>query len=97
MQCGFAGGDGAVYVVENADRLIGAPAQTAAEEGTEQHDAVVELDFGTGHVELVAEPVDVEKGRRELVKDEGWGVKVDKGSLGGYQLVDSCMRVGGAA
>lgn len=73
--------DGAVDIVEDVEGLVAAPAEAGAEEGAEQDEAVVELDLGAGHVELVAEPVDVEKGRGELVEDEGRSVVVDEGTL----------------
>ena len=68
-------------VLGHADGLIGAPEQAAAEEAGEEEDAVVPLGSRTGHVELVEEPVEVEKGGGELVEDEGGAVEVDKRTL----------------
>jgi hypothetical protein len=59
VQCNMACFQRAVDVVEDADGLVRAPAQAAGEEGQEEEDAVVELDFRTGEIEFVAEPVDV--------------------------------------
>jgi hypothetical protein len=39
------------------------------------------LKVGTGFVELVEEPVDIEKRGGEFIEDEGWSVEVDEGSL----------------
>lgn len=69
------------HVFVDLDGLPGAPDQTAAEEGDEEGDAVVQLRTGAGHVELVEEPVDVKEGCRELVEDKGRGVVVEEGSL----------------
>ena len=49
-------------ILGDADRLIGAPEQAAAEEAGEQEHTVVPLRSGAGHVELVEEPVEVEEG-----------------------------------
>lgn len=68
-------------VLVDADGLVGAPDETAAEEGDEQEDAVVELGARARHVDLVEEPVEVEEGRGQLVEDEGWTVVVDERSL----------------
>lgn len=75
-------GEGLVDIGEDADGLVGAEDEAGAEEGDEEDDAVVELDFGAREVELVAEPVDVEEGGGELVEDEDGGVGVDEGALG---------------
>ena len=68
-------------ILVDTDRLIGTPDETAAEEGEEQHHAVVPLQARAGHVQFVEEPVEVEEGGGELVEDEGWAVEVDEGSL----------------
>lgn len=87
--CGFVVVDGcvwavdvaAVHVFEDDDGLIRSPYQSAAEECEEETDAVVELDIGTRHVEFVAEPVDVEEWRRQLIEDEYRAVEVEKRAL----------------
>ena len=68
-------------VLVDADGLVGAPDEAAGEEGDGQEDAVVELRLGARPAEFVEEPVEVEKGRRELVEDEGGAVEVDEGPL----------------
>lgn len=60
------------------DRLIGAPHQTAREEGGDQHEAVVELSARTSHAELVKEPVDIEEGRGQLPQDKVAAIEIDK-------------------
>ena len=69
-------------VLRDADGLVGAPEQATAEEAGEEKDAVVPLGSGAGHVQFVEEPVEVEKGGREFVEDEGRAVEIDKGTLG---------------
>ena len=73
--------DGTKNVVEHGEGGVRAPNETAAEEGAEEEDTVGELEAGTGFVELVEEPVDVEEGGGKFVEDEGWTVEVDEGSL----------------
>lgn len=73
-----------VDVGEDADGLVGPPYQTGAEKGRDEDDAVVELQIGASHVELIAIPVDVEKGRGEFVQDEDWRVVVHKRPLAVY-------------
>ena len=51
--------EGLPDVLVDADGLVGAPDEAAAEEGGEQDDAVVPLVFGAGEVKLIEEPVDV--------------------------------------
>lgn len=68
-------------VAEDFNRLICTPEQAAGHECQEQEDAVDELEGRAGERELVAEPVDIQEGRRKLVKDKGRGVEVDEGSL----------------
>ena len=68
-------------VLGDADGLIGAPEQATAEEATEEKHAIIPLRTGAGHVQLIEEPVKVEKGRRELVEDKGRAVEVDKRTL----------------
>lgn len=87
--------NGAPHVLVDNSGLPGAPDQAAAEEGDEEGDAVVQLDAGARHVELVAEPVDVEEGGRELVEDEGRGVEVEEGSLLAGLVSDCQGRSGG--
>lgn len=72
---------GAVDVIEDADGGVGTPAEAGGEKCPDEEEAVVELEFGPGQVELVAKPVDVEKRTRELVKDKGRCVVVDKWTL----------------
>jgi hypothetical protein len=68
-------------ILVDAQGLVGAPDEAAAEEGEEEQDAVVELGAGAGHVELVEEPVEIEEGGGELVEDEGAGVEVHEWTL----------------
>ena len=49
-------------VLVHAHALVGAPDQAAGGEGGDEGDTVDELGGGARHVELVHEPVDVEKG-----------------------------------
>ena len=46
-------------VCVDAERLVGAPYEAAAEEGSQEEDAVVPLGLGAGHVEFVEEPVEI--------------------------------------
>lgn len=75
--------DGLPHVSVDYYGLPGAPDKTAGEEGEKEGYAIVQLRAGTGHVELVEEPVDVEEGGGELVEDEDGGVEVEEGTLGG--------------
>ena len=68
-------------VAKDADGLVCAPEEAAGHECKEQEDTVDKLEGGAGERELVAEPVDVEEGRGELVEDERWCVEVHEGSL----------------
>jgi hypothetical protein len=76
--------DRLVDVVPQTAGDVGAVQQAGAGKGAQQEDAVDELQRAAGEVELVAEPVDVEEGRGELVEDEGGCVVVDERSLRGY-------------
>lgn len=92
------GGGGAVHGVPHVlidhGGLPGAPDKAAAKEGDEEGNAVVELQTGARHVELVAEPVDVEEGSRELVKNERRGVEVEEGSLFTGRVSDGRLVLG---
>lgn len=46
-------------VLVDADGLVGAPEEAAAEEAAEEEHAVVPLGARAGHVEFVEEPVEV--------------------------------------
>lgn len=72
-------------IVQHVIRLIYAVDEARAEEGGYQCDAVVELRGGACHANLVEEPVEVEKGRGELVEDEDWSIVVHERPL--YTLV----------
>ena len=73
--------EGGPAVLVYAERLVGAPQETAAEEGCKEEDPVVPLGAGAGHLKLVEEPVEVEEGGGELVEDECGAVEIDKWSL----------------
>ena len=68
-------------VCEKSYGLVGAPNKAAGEEGEEEHDSIVELDFGASKVDLVAKPMNIKEGGGELVEDEGWAIEVYEGSL----------------
>lgn len=61
--------------------MVSTPDEAARKKCGEESEAVVELNFGAGEVELVAEPVDIEEWGGEFEEDEGWGIEVDKGPL----------------
>ena len=65
----------------DADGLVAAPYETAAEEGREEDEAVPPLLARAGHVELIEEPVEIQEGGGELVEDECRAVEVDEWSL----------------
>lgn len=73
--------EGVINVIPNHGGLADAPDQTGREEGEEQDDAIVELDLSSGQTQLVAEPMNVEEGGRQLVEDEDGGIVVQEGSL----------------
>jgi len=73
--------DGTQHVIKHGQGGVRAPDKTAAEEGGEKENAVGELEVGTGFIELVEEPVDIEEGGGEFIEDEGWSVEVDERSL----------------
>lgn len=88
LACGEAGMmQAGPHVLVDAHRLIGAPQETAREEGGEQEDAVVPLGAGARHVQFVKEPVHVEERGRELVENKGRAVEVDKRPLREKQRV----------
>ena len=68
-------------VLVHPDGLVGAPNETAAEKGEEQHDTVIPLRPGAGHLQFVEEPVEVEERGGKLVEDESGGVEVNEGAL----------------
>jgi len=70
-----------MHVAEDVVGAVKAPHDAAAEKGAGQDGAVDGLVDGAGEVELVAEPVDVEEGRGELIEQEDWAVEVEEGSL----------------
>jgi hypothetical protein len=84
MDCGSRN-VGAIYVGEDADGVVCSPAETAREKGKEQGDAVYELQRGTGHIEFVAEPVDIKERGGEFVEDEGRCVEVYEWALSSRQ------------
>lgn len=51
-------------VLHDTERGIGTEDKACAEESEQQHEAVVELKFGTSPAELVHEPVHIEEGGR---------------------------------
>ena len=70
--------------VEVLCALVGgvrAPADAAEEERESEQGAVDGLIDGTSEVKLIAEPVDVEEGRAELVEEEDGAVEVDEWTL----------------
>lgn len=58
--------DSREYVSKYAKRLEGAVDESAREEAEEQKNAVVQLRAGSGHVDLVKKPMNVEEGRGKL-------------------------------
>lgn len=64
-----------------AEGLVCPPQKATAEERAEQDDAVIPLWLGTGHLQLVEKPVEVEERGGQFVQDKGGGVIVDEGSL----------------
>jgi hypothetical protein len=73
--------DGTQHVIKHSEGGVCAPDKTTAEEGGEEENAVGELEVGTGLVELVEEPMDVEERGGEFIEDERWTVEVDERSL----------------
>ena len=51
--------NGGPDVLVDADGLVGAPEEAAAEEGAKEGEPVVKLDAGAGQMQLVTKPVDV--------------------------------------
>lgn len=78
--------DTAIDVVEHADTGEVSPNDPASEESPSQKGAVNCLVDAAGEIELVAEPVNIEEWRRELVEKEGGRVKVDEWSLESQML-----------
>ena len=68
-------------VLVHAERVVGAPDQAAAEEDRQKQHAVIPLELAAGHVELVAEPMDVEERGGKLVENEDRAIVVAEGSL----------------
>ena len=69
------------HILIHAYGLICTPDKTARKEGNQKSNAIVKLCLGTGHVEFVKEPVEVQEWRREFVEDESTAIKVYEGSL----------------
>ena len=63
------------------DGLVCAPKEAAGKERGEKQDAVIPLHAGAGEMQLVEEPVNIEKGRGELVENESRSVKIHEGAL----------------
>jgi hypothetical protein len=74
-------GNGRENVADEVVRQVAAVDEAGAGKGDEQDDAVEQLKGTAGELELIAEPVDVEKGGGEFVEDEAGRIVVDKGSL----------------
>lgn len=91
QRSGVAAEDTLVDVLEDVDGGDVAPDDAAGEEGEGQEGAVDGLVDAAGELELVAEPVDVEKGRGELVEEEDWCVEVDEGSLEDHCQSATCL------
>lgn len=77
----MSGLDGCINVVENAKRAIEPPANTATEEGGGEKRAIDSLIDGPCEIKFVAEPVDVEERRGQLIEQKDWGVEVNEGPL----------------
>lgn len=80
-------------ILIDADGLVGAPDEAAAEEGGEQDNAIVPLVFRAGKMQFIKEPVDVEKWGGELVEDKSWTVEIQKGSLFPHQTPTDQHRI----
>lgn len=68
-------------VASNEDRLVCTPYKAAAEKGKYEDEAIIQLSSRSSHAHLIEEPVDVEKGRGQLPKDEVATIVVDKRAL----------------
>jgi hypothetical protein len=73
--------DGAQNVANHVEAKVRSICQSRAKESNEEEDAIYELDDSARHFQLVAEPMNVEERRRQLVQNERRGVVVDKWSL----------------
>ena len=71
----------APHVLVDTQGLVSTPAKTTGEESCKEGDAVDELALGSGEVQFIEEPVEVEEWGGKLVKDEGRGVVVDEWAL----------------
>lgn len=58
------------YILVKSCRLVDTPYEALREESKQKNDVVIELCFGTRHMEFVEEPVNVEEWSREFVKYE---------------------------
>jgi hypothetical protein len=81
LGCGVSLGNRTVDIAEDQVAAVVAPDNAAAEEGRSEECAVDSLVDGTGKVELVAEPVNVEERARKLVQKEDRGVVVEERAL----------------
>jgi hypothetical protein len=81
LRCGVALVDSPVDVVEDQYTAVVTPNNATAEEGRGEERAVDSLVDGTGQVELVAEPVDVQKRTRKLVQEEDGRIVVEERAL----------------
>ena len=72
-------------VLIHPNALIGAPNQSTSPERRDERDAIDELCRRASHAELIHEPMNVEKRRRQLVENEVQAVIIAKWPLGASQ------------
>ena len=68
-------------VAEDVESSVSAPDQARKEKRQYEYYAIVKLCIRASHVQLVEEPVEIEKRRREFKEDEDGSVVVDEWSL----------------
>lgn len=76
-----------VDVVENVEGTVQAPDDTTTEESGCQENAIDSLIGGTGQIQLITEPMNVQEWRRKLVEQEDGSIEVNKRSLKSSQSV----------
>lgn len=70
-------------ILIHPDALIGAPDQATGSESRDERDPVDELGRRARHAQLIHEPMNIEKRRRQLIKNEIKAVVIAEWPLGG--------------
>lgn len=73
--------NGIPNVNKDFHRVICSPYEPAREEGSNQCDTIIQLNFRASQIQLVAEPVDVEEWGGQFPENKGCAIVVYEGAL----------------